>query len=218
LGDHYSIRTEDEDLEALASATGARYAFGAADGGLFALHASIRLRQLEKLALYEPVLFVGQEGQTEFVGVIERYNQRIAAGDLVGAMMGLTKDANVSRLVGAIPDGVLRPLFRFLLWLDGKMVKGDDVSLRQLLPTLGPELAEIRATEGTLHDYKKVTARVLLMQGGLAQPLISGTLDALLRVLPHSERLVLPGLRHGSAQSQGNPQAIAAAVRTFLRG
>jgi len=217
FGDHYSIWTEDDDLAALVSATGARYAFGAADGALFALHASLRLPQLEKLALYEPVLFVGQNGLDEFVRVIERYNQRIDAGDLVGAMVGLTKDSGISRLVSAIPDAMLRPLFRFLLWLDAKTVKGDDVSLRQLLPTLRPELAEVRATAGTLNDYQSVSARVLLMQGSKAEPLITGTLDALAQVLPHSERTALPGLRHGSAQDQGSPLAIADVVRAFLR-
>lgn len=217
FGDHYSIRTEDDDLTALVSATGAQYAFGTADGALFALHASLRLPQLEKLALYEPVLFVGQNGQDEFLRVIERYNQRIDAGDLVGAMVGLTKDSGISRLISAVPDAMLRPLFRFLIWLDAKTVKGDDASLRQLLPTLRPELAEVRATAGTLNDYQSVSARVLLIQGSKAQPLVSGTLDALAQVLPCSERTVLPGLHHGSAQDQGSPLAIADVVRAFLR-
>lgn len=216
FGDHYSIRTEDEDLAALVSATGARYAFGTADGGLFALHASLTVPELEKLAVYEPVLFVGQPGQAEFVRVIERYNRRMDDGDLVGAMVGLTKDSRLSRLVSTTPDAMLRPLFHFALWVDARMVKGDDSSLRELLPTLRPELAEVRATEGTLDDYRKVSARVLLMRGSKSEPLITGTLDALHGVLPSKDLVVLPGLHHGSAQDQGSPQAIADAIRPFF--
>ena len=213
----YSIRTEDEDLAALVAATGARYAFGPADGGLFALHASMGLPELEKVAVYEPVLFAGQDGQAEFEGVIDRYNARIDAGDLIGAAVGLTKDAGLSPVVSAIPDAVFRPLFRLALWLDARRVRPGDTPLRALIPTLRPELAEVRATEGTLDDYRRVTARVLLMRAAGAPPLMTGTLDALARVLPHHELLVLPGLNHGSAQDQGRPAVIAAALREFLR-
>lgn len=79
-----------------------------------------------------------------------------------------------------------------------------------------PELAEVRATEGTLEDYRQVSAGVLLMRGGKAEPLITGTLDALHRVLPANDVVVLPGLHHGSAQDQDSPQTIADALRQFL--
>jgi pimeloyl-ACP methyl ester carboxylesterase len=213
----YSIRTEDEDLAALVAATGARYAFGPADGGLFALHASMSLPELERIAVYEPVLFAGQPGQAEFEQVIDRYSARIEAGDVVGAAIGLTKDADLARVVGAIPDAVFRPLFRLALWLDARRVRPGDTSLRQLIPTLRPELVEVRATEGTVDDYRRVTAHVLLMRASEAPPLMTGSLDALRRVLPHSDLLVLPGLRHGSAQDQGSPAPIAAALRAFFR-
>ncbi|MBO3749223.1 alpha/beta hydrolase [Streptosporangiaceae bacterium NEAU-GS5] len=215
-GDHYSIRTEDEDLAALVAATGARYAFGPADGGLFALHASMSVPELERVAVYEPVLFVGQPGTDEFVRVIERFNERVDRGDVVGAAVGLTKDSEASKLVSAVPDAVLRPLFRLALWADAWWVKGDYTPLRDLIPTLRPELAEVRATEGTLDDYRKVSARVLLIRGGKAQPLFTGTLDALHRVLPVSDLVVIPGLHHGSAQDQGNPQAIADVIKPFF--
>lgn len=213
---NYSIRTEDEDLAALVAATGARYAFGSADGGLFALHASMRLPELERVAAYEPVVFAGQAGQAEFEQVIDRYDARIEAGDVIGAAVGLTKDAGLSRIVGAIPDAVFRPLFRLALWIDAARVKPGDTSYRDLIPTLRPELVEVRATAGTLDDYRRVTARVLLMRASGAPPLITGSLDALQRVVPQSEVLLLPGLAHGSAQDQGSPHRIAAALRTFL--
>ena len=132
-------------------------------------------------------------------------------------MTGLTKDAGISRLISAAPGGVLRPVFRFLLWLDARTVKGDDTPLRRLVPTLRPELAEVRATEGTLDDYRRVSAQVLLMQARNAAPLITGTLDARQRGLPRSERVEVAAANHGAAQDQGSPLVIADAVRAFLR-
>ena len=217
-GADYSIRTEDQDVAALTAATGAEFAFGTADGGLFALHASLGVPALRKLVLYEPVVFAGQPGIEEFRRVVERYDRRIDAGDVAAATVGLTKDSGAIKVLDAVPDRVLIPLTRLVFWLDAKRVKGDDVALRDLVPTLRPELAEVQATEGTLDDYRRVTADVLLLQGSKVAPFVRGSLEALHRVIPHSRIRELPGLLHGSAQDQGRPRVIAEAIRDHLRG
>jgi len=225
-GPHYSIQREDEDLEAVVTDTGAQYVFGAADGGLFALHASITVPTIRKVAVFEPVLFAGQPGVDEFKGVISRGERLVASGDTAAAMAGLAKDAQDSdsyrksvaapyRLLGRV---VVQPIFcRVLLWVDARMVKGDDVALRDLVPALIPELAQVKATEGTMDDYKNVTADVLLMCGSDAPPLFKGTLAALANVLPHATRVELPGLNHVAAQDQGGkPAVIADQLRRFF--
>src|SRR3569833_2147143 len=217
FGDDYSIRTEDEDLTALVAGTGARYAFGSADGGLFALHAAMSAPELEKIAVYEPVIFVGQEGLVVFSWVIDRLNRRLDEGDIADAMLELTKDSKVSRIISATPDALLRPVSRWVLRQSDRKTTGDDTSLRDLLPTLRPELAQVRATEGTIEDYRKVSARVLLIRGTRAQPMVKGALAALQEVLPDNELVVLPRLRHGSAQDQGSPKVIADTIRPFFR-
>jgi len=116
-----------------------------------------------------------------------------------------------------IPDSVFRKLFRLVLWLDAKRAKPGDTPYGELIPTLRPELAVVRATEGALDDYRAVGARVLLMRASGAPPLITGSVDALHAVLPHSEVLTLPGLAHGSAQDQGRPAPIAARSAYFLQ-
>ena len=68
-GPHYSIQREGEDLGAIVGDTGAQYVLGAADGGLFALHGSLTVPAIRKVAVFEPVLFVGQPGVAEFIGV-----------------------------------------------------------------------------------------------------------------------------------------------------
>ena len=104
-----------------------------------------------------------------------------------------------------------QPIFcRVMLWADARLVKGDDVALRDLIPALKPELEQVKATEGTIDDYKTVTAEVLLMCGTQAEPLFTGTLDALANVLPRATRVELPGLNHGAPQDQGGKPAVIA--------
>jgi len=79
------------------------------------------------------------------------------------------------------------------------------------------ELDVVKATEGTLDDYKNVSADVLLMCGANAPTLFTGTIDALQEVLPRATRVELPGLNHGGAQdSGGDPGVIADQLRRFF--
>jgi pimeloyl-ACP methyl ester carboxylesterase len=226
-GAHYSIEREDEDLDAIVTDTGAQYVFGAADGGLFALHASLAVPAIRKVAVFEPVLFVGQPGLDEFKEVISRQERLQAGGDVAATMAVLAKDAAVGdsraettvsglyRLLGRVMTR--RPVCSLLLRLDARLVKGDDVALRDLIPALGPELDQVKATEGTIDDYRNVAAEVLLLCGTDAPPLFKGTLDALENVLPRATRVELPGLNHGAAQDQGGrPAVIADQLRQFF--
>jgi pimeloyl-ACP methyl ester carboxylesterase len=56
FGPVYGIQREDEDLAALVEHTAAERVFGPANGGLFALHGAIGLRQVRRVAAYEPLL------------------------------------------------------------------------------------------------------------------------------------------------------------------
>lgn len=225
-GPHYCIEREDEDLEAIIAATGAQNVFGAADGGLFALHASIAIPAIRKVALFEPVLFVGQPGLVEFKATIGRGQRLVDSGDIPAAMASLAKDAAASdpraqevaaplRLLGRI---MTQPLMcRAILWADAKRVTGDDAALRDLIVAWKEELDVVKATEGTLDDYKNVSADVLLMCGANAPTLFTGTIDALQEVLPRATRVELPGLNHGGAQdSGGDPGVIADQLRRFF--
>ena len=225
-GPHYCIEREDEDLAAIIAATGAQNVFGAADGGLFALHASIAIPAIRKVALFEPVLFVGQPDLVEFKATIGRGQRLVDSGDIPAAMASLAKDAAASdpraqevaaplRLLGRI---MTQPLMcRAILWADAKRVIGDDAALRDLIVAWKEELDVVKATEGTLDDYKNVSADVLLMCGANAPTLFTGTIDALQEVLPRATRVELPGLNHGGAQdSGGDPGVIADQLRRFF--
>ena len=54
----------------------------------------------------------------------------------------------------------------------------------------------VRKTEGTIEEYKEVSAEVLLMMGSKSRDAFKDTLDALEKVLSHSNRVELEGLDH----------------------
>jgi pimeloyl-ACP methyl ester carboxylesterase len=225
-GADYSAEREGEDLAAVIADTGARYVFGAADGALFALHASLTIPAIQKIAVFEPVLFVDQPGLDEFKRVVDRGERLLAGGDVAAAMAALAKDAQNgdprAKLAPApyrlLNVAIRQPwLCRVLLWADARRVKGDDVAVRDLLVAFTPEMAAVKALGESIDDYRNVTADVLLMCGSHAPPLFKGTLDALQNVLPSCTRVELPGLTHSAAQDQGgNPTAIADQLRRFF--
>jgi pimeloyl-ACP methyl ester carboxylesterase len=214
VSEDYSIEKEDEDLDALLKKTGAHYVFGTADGALFALHAAISNHAIYKVAAYEPLVFAGQPELDQFRITIQHLDKNIAEGKVAKATVDLTKDS--VNFIKPIPDLVLVPLVKLILWMNVKTVKGDDVSYQELIPTLDDELHLVEKTEGTLEDYKNVSARVLLLEGSKTQSLLKESLDALNEVLPHSNLVELKGLNHDSAQDYGKPEPIARELKSFF--
>lgn len=218
IGNNYSIFKEDEDIDALLQKTGAHSVFGTADGAFFALHAAITLPTILKVAAYEPVLLFGQPGQKEFEATIEQYNRNIASGNLARTMVGLTKAEHADTgKVKAIPDFLLELLFNLVLSSDERRAKGDNLSYRELLPTLGPELQLVRATKGTIENYQSISAEVLFLVGGKSNDFLKSTSVAMSNLLPHAHLVEIQDLAHGSAQDYGKPDSLAREIRHFLQ-
>lgn len=138
----------------------------------------------------------------------------MAEGKVAKATVDLTKDSVAS--FKPIPDFIMVPLVKLILWMNVKTVKGDDVSYQDLIPTLDDELHLVEKTEGTLEDYKNVPAKVLLLEGSKTQSLLKESLDALNEVLHHSHLIELKGLNHDSAQDYGKPEPIALELKRFF--
>lgn len=215
IGGDYSIEKEDEDLDALLKKTDAHYVFGTADGALFALHAAVSLPAIYKVIAYEPLIFAGQPGLEEFKALIQHFDKKMAEGDVAAATVGLTKDSVKEFRV--IPDFIMIPLVKLILWINIKTVKGDDVPYQELIPTLQDELHLVEKTEGTLDDYKDISAKVLLLGGGKTMPVLKDSLRALNKILPHSNLIELKGLNHDSAQDYGRPEPIAQEIKRFFK-
>src|SRR5215207_6260281 len=91
LGADYGLRAEDDDLAVLNKQTGARNVFGVADGALFALHGALSLPNIEKVAAYEPPLFLDQPRLDKFLGFMQQFNQQLAWGRLGDAIVTTIK-------------------------------------------------------------------------------------------------------------------------------
>lgn len=143
-------------------------------------------------------------------------SDEMAEGKLAAAMVTFIKGAKAPKSIYFLPRFLLIPLFKLALQYDARNVKGDDVPLQELLPTLHFEMQLVKKTEGTLEKYKVVSAEVLLLGGSKSSLAFKDTLKALSKVLPHFNRVELQGLDHGSAIDRGKPERIAQELRKFF--
>lgn len=215
FGADYSIEKEDQDLNALLNKTGAHYVFGTADGALFALHAAISLDSIHKVIAYEPLIFAGQPGLDEFKVAIEHLDKNIADNNIPKATVEITKDTAAP--VRAVPDVVMVPLVKLLLWMNKRNVKGDDIPYEELIPLVDKELHVVEKTDGTIDEYKAVSAKVLLLEGSKTQSFLRDSVGMLNEALPFSDLVELKGLNHDSAQDYGKPEPIANEIKRFLK-
>ena len=214
VGNNYSIEREDEDVDTLLKKTGTHYVFGTADGALFALHAAISNHYIHKVAAYEPLVFAGQPGLDQFKAMIQHFDRDIFRGNVAAATVHITKDS--VKFFRPIPDFIAVPVVKLILWINARNVKDSDVSYQDLIPTLRDELHLVEKTEGTLEDYKNVSAEVLLLGGSKTEPILKDSLSALNNVLPNSRLAELQGLNHDSAQDYGKPKIIAHELLRFF--
>lgn len=217
IGDNYSIKREDEDIDAIIKKTNSYYVFGTADGALFAIHASINNPTIQKVAAYEPLFYLGQQELDLLESTMQRFAQEVDQGKIADAMVTGIKGSKEPKSIYWLPRFLLTSLSNIALKLDARNIKGDDVPLRDLIPTMPSEIELVRKTEGTIEDYKDISAEVLLMMGSKSRDAFKDTLDALEQVLPHSKRIELQGLNHGSAQDYGKPEIIAQELKRFFK-
>ena len=132
-------------------------------------------------------------------------------------MVVLTKGANIKFINYLIPDFILEEIFKLYLWNEDRKATGDDVSGRELLPLAKYEFQLVQETEGTIDDYKNVSAEVLLLNSTNSTPLIECTNIELDKVLPNSKHIELKGINHDSAQNYGKPEIIAQEIKHFYK-
>jgi pimeloyl-ACP methyl ester carboxylesterase len=223
FGDNYGLQREVEDLDALLKKTDAHYLFGGSSGGLISLQASLTLPGIQKIALYEPLVYVNKSEMDKFNAIVERFDQELAEGELTTAMVtSLNVYTKVdpeekSSILYHLPSIIWKPIFGLILEVDERNVKGDDVTIKDLMPTLKFDIQLVNETEGKLENFKEVPAEVLLLNGSKSPLLLKHSTDALKKVLPHVKRIELEGLDHDSAQNYGKPEIIAQEIKRFYK-
>jgi hypothetical protein len=74
----------------------------------------------------------------------------------------------------------------------------------------------VTAVTGRLEDFRALRSDVLLLGGKRSKAYLRAGLDALVTVLPHAERVELPGVGHLAADDGGKPELVARELRRFF--
>ena len=213
FGDGHGIDKEIEDLDALMRQTGARNAFGLSAGALIVLQASRVLPSLEKVALYEPPLAI--DGKPSPLVWAPRFEQELAGGDLAAAMVSCMRGTgDVSRF--GMPRFVMVPLMGMAIHASAKDHSSDRVPLDVLIRSVLFDIHLARQMAGTVESFRTADAEILLIGGDRSAPYLKSALDALAGVLPKASRIELPGAGHIAADDVGQPERVAAVLRTFF--
>ena len=227
FGDEYGLKREVEDIDALIKKTGAHYVFGTATGGIIALQSALELPDIHKAVLYEPPFYVNETEMDNFNDIGKRYDKYLAEGKLSSAMV--TSGELATKVSGDelqppyqwvkyMPNIVLRLIFKIVLELDARTVKGDDIKLKDLLPTFHNDVVLVNETKGTIENFKDVSAEVLLLSGSKTFLFIKHSLDALNEVLPHVERVEIQGIDHAASEDKtGKPKIVAQEIKRFFK-
>jgi hypothetical protein len=92
----------------------------------------------------------------------------------------------------------------------------NDVSMRDLVPTMHYDAQLIMHSDGTLRTFASTPAQVLLLGGSKSPAYLKTSLDALAGVLPHPRRVELPGCDHLAPDNSGDPELVARELRPFF--
>ncbi len=245
-GDRYGLAAERDDLAALVRHSNATRLFGLSPGGIIVLSAARILPDVVRVAAYEPPPSIDHSTPLGWLPRYERELARDdLAAAAVTAMRG-TRTASLAvrlaprRLLTAVLKAAIVPrrdtgrptgttwratAARFLLWPLRRAAPGagstgrsraEEVSLRALIPTMRHDAQLVAESEGTLEDYRALTAPVLLLGGTRSARYLRRTLDSLQRVLPDVTRVGLPGAGHTAPDNRGEPLRVAGVLRQFF--
>ncbi|GAA3755817.1 alpha/beta fold hydrolase [Micromonospora maritima] len=183
----YTVEQEIDDLGAVLTHTGTRWAVGHSYGAFVVLRAALRL-PLERIAVYDtPLRLDGRGMSTAFLDPAEA---AVRAGDTARALAIVAAAVNPQSPASRLPLAVRTALTRAFLRTEIGRTMGSLVGM-----TLA-ESRQIVAYEGPAGQYAGITAETLLISGAKAAPFFTETNDLLAAVLPRARTLRVPGSPH----------------------
>jgi pimeloyl-ACP methyl ester carboxylesterase len=217
-GVDYSLAKEVEDLDALMVETGARQVFGLSSGAVIALHAAQTLGSIQRLAIFEPALFV--EGAMP-TALLTRFARELAEDRIPAALVTSMQATRMGPpIFNLIPRPILEMLTGMMLGKEDRAGSGEYLPMRTLAPTLEQDMKIVVEGSGELQNYAAVRIDVLLLGGSKSPAYLRAALDVLVKLLPHATRTEFAGLGHGApwnADRGGRPEPVADALRRFFR-
>ena len=217
----YTIQKEVEDLDALISRTQAQYLFGLSSGGIIALQVALEVPSLEKIAVYEPAIFV--DGAPK--AALRKFNNYLVAGNTAGALVAAMKAAQMGpRLMNVLPSWLLIALTGALMRQEAKNAKPSENSyFSSLAPTLQYDFKIVDEMSDKWPTFKNIKKKVLLLGGSKSPKYLAKALDSLEQTILNARRVVLKDLDHGSAWNynkrhnpHGNPNRVAQELRQYF--
>lgn len=216
----YTIDDDVRDLDAVLRATGGRFAFGLSSGADILLEAALTLPTIERIALYDPAIFldgIPAKG-------IERFNAYAAARDLPGMLVAAMKTGRMGpAAMRAMPDWLVKAAVKHFMKAEEKAGSGGYASMTELAEALPYDLAIAQSIDGTIAKFKDIRQPVLLLGGSKSPDFLRRALDRLEQTIPDAARVEIPGLDHAAPWNvdpqrnpHGNPTAIADALKTYF--
>jgi pimeloyl-ACP methyl ester carboxylesterase len=210
-GDRYGMDRECEDVAALLGESGAEFLFGHSSGGLIALQAGRTLPQVSKLAVFEPPLSEHGSISSAWIGEFDR---QIARGKPAAALAAFLEADHL--VPGRWPRPLLVGMLALYLRWEKRRVEPPDASNESLIPLQRLDGLLVAEMDSSRQCMAGMTAEVLLLGGEKSPRFLREVLEALHRTLPRSQRIELPRMGHGGPSSDGQPERVAQALRTFF--
>jgi pimeloyl-ACP methyl ester carboxylesterase len=206
-GLEYSIQKECEDIKAVQDATGASYMFGHSYGGLAALETALLHQTFEKIALYEPGIFI--HSVPEDWSWISQYEEDMKGKDYRGAFTTFVQGASQTFL-----SRVPKWFAKFNLWIG---VRGEHWNrILQLLPENLNEHREVQRLASTYRKYEGIKVHVLLIAGMKSSESVHQMIQELNQTIKLSQKLLIPRLHHLSPENGYSPIQVAQPVKEFF--
>ncbi|HEY8600114.1 MAG TPA: alpha/beta hydrolase [Thermomicrobiales bacterium] len=216
-GEGYGLEKEIADVAALLAKTGAAYLFGVSSGGIIALRAALALPVIQKIAIYEPPLFVGEPLPA---ALLSRYEEEMAEGKVAAALTTAMLAAQMGPpIFRRIPRTLLELLTRLAMRSEDKKAKPGDVTMRMLAPTLHNDFRLVVEMADKIDNVKEIRTEVLLLGGSNSPAYLKAALDALARAIPGVQRTEFAGLNHGGSGNSnrgGRPERVAQELCRFF--
>jgi pimeloyl-ACP methyl ester carboxylesterase len=191
MGPDYGLETEVADALEVIDETGSEQVFGHSYGGLVGLHVALR-RDLERLVLFEPA--VSLDGTFD-LGWLDSHPAIRTARDYA---FFLTTMQFMPRMPFSVP----------LLWTLLRVNR----DIRQMLPTIVPELRQVAALDSDGSRYADVTTPTLLIGGGRSPAYLTDILPMLAAIMPRAKAIRIAECDHNGPDLSG-PSKVAAAIR-----
>jgi pimeloyl-ACP methyl ester carboxylesterase len=202
----HSLKTEVEDVKAVAEATESTRLFGVSSGAVIALESALTLPGITHVAAYEPPTTAPDRKKDVFA----RFENEIAAGNVAGAMGTILKGLEVGPWwLRLLP----RPL---LVALVSRLAEqeGEEEDMADRVPTVRYDFRIVVEGSTNLERFTALKASAALLGGSKSPRYLKDALTALHGLLPDARRVELRGAGHTS--STDRPQLVVPELGNFL--